>query len=102
MVFPLTFDFYQFTYPFLLFNTGDKTLRLYSLPSFQELQYSPVSVFKYGVNFTTFDRCGNLLATADSDGKAHVFKVTPEAAQVYVLLNLKMHNQFHPCFCRYR
>ena len=77
---------------FSIFDIGDKTLRLYSLPSFQELHYSPVSVFKYGVNFTTFDQCGSLLATADSDGKAHVFKVTPEAAQVKVLLLNKMHN----------
>uniref|UniRef100_F6VAM8 WD repeat, SAM and U-box domain-containing protein 1 n=1 Tax=Ciona intestinalis TaxID=7719 RepID=F6VAM8_CIOIN len=55
--------------------SGDKTLRVYSATTFTELPYSPIKIFKYGVNFVKFDKSGSLLASACSDGKAHLFQV---------------------------
>ncbi|CAK8697417.1 unnamed protein product [Clavelina lepadiformis] len=62
--------------------SGDKTVRVYSTSNFQELPYSPINVFKYGVNFVVFNTTGSLLATACSDGKAHLFCLSDSDAQI--------------------
>uniref|UniRef100_F7AE45 WD repeat, SAM and U-box domain-containing protein 1 n=1 Tax=Ciona intestinalis TaxID=7719 RepID=F7AE45_CIOIN len=62
--------------------SGDKTLRVYSATTFTELPYSPIKIFKYGVNFVKFDKSGSLLASACSDGKAHLFQLSETDYQV--------------------
>ena len=61
---------------------GDKTVRVYSAKNFAELPYSPIKVFRYGVNFVAFDKKGKYFASASNDGKAHIFHPTKTEAKV--------------------
>ncbi|XP_076811746.1 WD repeat, SAM and U-box domain-containing protein 1-like [Clavelina lepadiformis] len=71
-----------FSKKYLVTCSGDKTVRVYSVLNFQELPYSPINIFKYGVNSLTFNNDESMLATACSDGKAHLFCLTDKKAEI--------------------
>jgi len=66
--------------------SGDKTVRIFSNGTFQELSYSPLGGFKYGLNHVTFDNTGAVLSVVGTDGRAHLYTLSDQAAKVELLL----------------
>jgi len=68
----------------LLFATcsGDKSLQVYNLDDFTEVDYSPIKIFKYGVNNIRFNKSGHLLLTSNTEGSCHILKVTKTACEI--------------------
>jgi len=58
-------------------------MRIFSAETFQELGYSPVEGFKYGLNHVTFDRTESFLAAVGIDGRAHLYNISDQEAKVF-------------------
>ena len=76
---------YSYSIDNLIF-LGDKTVRVYHAKDFKELPYSPIKVFRYGVNSVIFDKQEKYLASACNDGNAYVFQLTESEAKVIVFI----------------
>jgi len=76
-----------FSSEFFVTCSGDKNLRIYKNESFVEVPYSPLKLFKYGINSVTFNNDGSLLSTGDTDGKAHVFRLTASSYEIVAIFD---------------
>ncbi|KAL1267386.1 hypothetical protein QQF64_032749 [Cirrhinus molitorella] len=65
---------------FLASCSGDKTVRVYSLEDFREVQFSPLRAHACGVHCCSFSSCGRYLASCSTDALTFVWSTSTGAA----------------------
>lgn len=82
---------------FFVTCSGDKSIRVYSAKDFTEKFYSPLLAHKFSVNCVTFDVTGRLLATASTDGTAHIWLLSENEASILTVFHHSDSNTVQVC-----